>query len=125
MEPIYTVFIALQDIDDDMGHTQFLPSTHTPDVHLLWNSKAVQSDTNRFISMHDVVQSKLKKGDVSIFDSSLLHCGMANKSNKRRVLFYFSVSKQQRWPLPQGKHGPNSIRQEDRYKYQIKDFIQQ
>jgi ectoine hydroxylase-related dioxygenase (phytanoyl-CoA dioxygenase family) len=29
MPPLYTFFIALQDISDDMGHTTFLPRTHT------------------------------------------------------------------------------------------------
>jgi hypothetical protein len=122
MDPIYTVFIAVQDIEDDMGHTQFFPRTHTPDVHLMWNSKGVQANTPAFIGVNPAVQSGLKKGDVSIFDSRALHCGMANKSNKRRTLFYFSVSKQQRWPLPDGLHGSNSIRKEDRYRYQVKDF---
>jgi len=35
----------------------------------------------------------------------LLHCGDANSSSKRRVLFYFTLSKQQNWPLPNGLHG--------------------
>lgn len=123
MEPIYTIFLALQDVQDDMGHTQFFPKTHTKDVHLLWNSKAVQGDTPRFVSVNPVVQSALKKGDAAIFDSRLLHCGMANTSKLRRVIFYFSVSKQKLWPLPDGLHGSNSIRSEDRYRYQIKDFL--
>ena len=123
MDPIYTIFMALQDVEDDMGHTQFFPRTHTPNVHTLWNSKAVQNDTPRFVGVNQGTQSALKKGDVSIFDSRLLHCGMANKSNKRRVLFYFSVSKSQRWPLDGGLHGPNSIRAEDRYRWQVKDFL--
>lgn len=123
MEPIYTVFLALQDVQDDMGHTQFFPKTHTKDVHLIWNSKAVQGDTPRFVSVNPVVQSALKKGDAAIFDSRLLHCGMANSSKLRRVIFYFSVSRQKLWPLPDGLHGSNSIRAEDRYRYQVKDFI--
>ena len=38
MEPLYTCFIALQDVDDDMGHTLFLPQTHTD--HTLWNVRS-------------------------------------------------------------------------------------
>jgi hypothetical protein len=37
MAPLYTFFIALQDVEDNMGHTTFIPRTHTPDAHLLWN----------------------------------------------------------------------------------------
>lgn len=121
MEPLYTIFIALQDVEDAMGHTQFLPMTHTPEAHLLWNVD--QRKKESFIAKQNVVQSALKKGDVSIFDSRLLHCGCANTSNKRRVLAYITVSKQQRWPLPDGLHGSNSIRLEDRWKYQVKDFL--
>ena len=28
MAPLYTFFMALQDVEDDMGHTLFLPATH-------------------------------------------------------------------------------------------------
>ena len=69
------------------------------------------------------MQSNLKKGDVSIFDSRLLHCGMANKSDKRRVLFYFTLSKQHYWPLQGGLHGANSIRSKDRYTTLVKDIL--
>jgi ectoine hydroxylase-related dioxygenase (phytanoyl-CoA dioxygenase family) len=121
MEPLYTIFIALQDIDEDMGHTQFLPQTHTPEAHVLWNVD--QRKKEQFLLKQSVVQSSLKKGDVSIFDSRLLHCGCANTSAKRRVLAYCTVSKQQRWPLPDGLHGSNSVRKEDRWKFQIKDLL--
>ena len=51
-----------------------------------------------------------------------LHCGGANSSQKRRVLFYFTASESQRWPLPNGLHGSNSMRAEDRWKYQLCDL---
>ena len=121
MEPLYTIFIALQDVEDAMGHTQFLPQTHTAAAHLLWNVD--QRKKESFLAKQTVVQSALKKGDVSIFDSRILHCGLANSSRKRRILAYLTVSKQQRWPLPDGLHGSNSVRKEDRYRYQIKDFL--
>ena len=38
MEPMYTVFVALQDVDDAMGHTVFYPRTHTPKAHVMWNA---------------------------------------------------------------------------------------
>lgn len=121
MDPLYTIFIALQDVASDMGHTVFLPSTHTSEAHILWNTD--QSKKEKFLEKQPVVQSALKKGDVSIFDSRVLHCGCANSSKQRRVLAYLTVSRQQRWPLPNGLHGSNSIRAEDRWKYQIKDLL--
>jgi len=122
MEPLYTCFIALQDVEDDMGHTEFLPRTHTPEVHLLWNLPT-QTAKDRLLSTNKVVKSGLKKGDVSIFDSRVLHCGQANTSNKRRVLAYFTISKQHKWPLPNGLHGSNSIRSEDFGKWTLDSIV--
>ena len=121
MEPLYTFFIALQDVEDDMGHTTFLPRTQTPDAHLLWNRDQKQKE--RLIASLPAVQSGLKKGDVVIFDSRALHCGGANDSNKRRVLFYFTLSAQKNWPLPNGLHGSNSIRKEDLLKWNLPDLL--
>lgn len=121
MEPLYSIFIALQDVQDDMGHTQFLLQTHKPEAHLLWNVE--QRKKEKFLLQQNAVQSGMKQGDVTIFDSRILHCGCANTSKQRRVIAYFTFSKQQRWPLPDGLHGSNSILAEDRYKYQIKDFL--
>ena len=120
MEPLYTFFVALQDVEDDMGHTVFLPRTHTPRAHEIWNGPQRQKEM--FISVNDATQSNLDLGDVAIFDSRLLHCGRENSSDKRRVLFYFTVSAQHDWPLPNGKHGSNSIRAEDRGKWTLRDF---
>ena len=127
MEPLYTFFVALQDIDDDMGHTVFYPRTHTPEAHVMWNAAQKKADSPQFLSSYQertkAVQSKLRKGDVSIFDSRLLHCGMANMSEKRRVLFYFTLSKQHHWPLQGGLHGANSIRSADRYSTLVRDIV--
>ena len=123
MEPLYTVFIALQDIDDAMGHTVFYPRTHTPETHLMWNAAQKKAASPAFVKNLKAVQSNLKKGDVSIFDSRLLHCGDSNDSEKRRLLFYFTVSKQDHWPLQGGLHGANSIRSADRYSTKIRDVL--
>ena len=123
MEPLYTFFIALQDVDDDMGHTVFLPKTHSPAAHALWNEGDLRQRQS-FIRSSDAVQSALGKGDASIFDSRLLHCGRENTSLKQRVLFYFTISAQRHWPLPQGHHGSNSIRREDFETYTVRDLVE-
>ncbi len=103
MKPLYTIFVALQDITDDMGHTVFYSRTHTTEAHKMWALAQKKVDSPKYLQTQNAFKSELKKGDVSIFDSRLLHCGMANKSqppHDRRVLFYFTLSKQQLWPLP-------------------------
>mmetsp|Transcript_47854 Transcript_47854/g.95782 ORF Transcript_47854/g.95782 Transcript_47854/m.95782 type:complete len:192 (+) Transcript_47854:94-669(+) len=121
MKPLYTFFIALQDVEDNMGHTTFLPRTQTLDAHNLWNLGQKQKEN--LISSLPAVQSNLKTGDVAIFDSRLLHAGGANSSQKRRVLFYFTVSAQHEWPLPDGLHGSNSIRAQDKGRWCVKDML--
>jgi len=78
MKPLYTVFVALQDITEDMGNTIFYPRTHTEESHKMWNLSQRKADTPTFLSGQPAMRSSLKKGDVSIFDSRLLHAGMAN-----------------------------------------------
>jgi len=120
MEPLYTFFVALQDVEPDMGHTQFIPKTHTEAAHLLWNA-CEKSESNKFklLQGQKVVQSQLKTGDASVFDSRILHCGRENASNKVRILAYFTLSRQHDWPLPNGLHGSNSMREEDRWKFTL------
>ena len=123
MLPLYTIFVALQDVEEGMGHTVYLPRTHTESAHLLWNA-CERSENNKmaFLAKQKAVQSALKIGDCAIFDSRVLHAGRENSSDKRRILFYVTISRQPNWPLPDGLHGSNSIRQEDRWKWKLSAF---
>ena len=124
MPPLYTFFVALQDVEPGMGATQFLPMTHTPAAHELWNAAARSEQLKqRFVACQAAVQSDLRRGDVAAFDSRVLHAGCANETQKRRVLFYVTLSSAQRWPLPGGLHGSNSVRAEDRWKWRVCDLI--
>jgi hypothetical protein len=119
--PCYTVFIALQDIDADMGPTVFLPRSNTAQCHADFNagSNAFQqgkgtvtvSDASGsaggagggaaaaskevgadwFLKSREWSTSPLKKGDVQILDSMTLHAATANVSAKRRSLLYFTL----------------------------------
>jgi ectoine hydroxylase-related dioxygenase (phytanoyl-CoA dioxygenase family) len=95
---VVTSFVALQDVEADMGPTVFIPGSHV-------------AAPNRVAT--------LRTGDASMFDSRLLHCGGGNASSKRRVLFYFSFE-------VNGSENPNSgvssIRDELRGKYTLADL---
>lgn len=124
MAPLYTIFVALQDVEDSMGHTQFLPYTHTADTHLLWNAANKSAQLKeRFISLQPAFQSALTTGDTAVFDSRILHCGCANDSQKTRALFYLTFSRDAEWPLPGGLHGSNSIRAEDLRRWKLPDLL--
>uniref|UniRef100_A0A7S2XTW9 Phytanoyl-CoA dioxygenase n=1 Tax=Attheya septentrionalis TaxID=420275 RepID=A0A7S2XTW9_9STRA len=101
--PLYTCFVALQDIDESMGPTLFLPRTHSREVHDRHN-EAKTKDT--LLADSEYRLGLLKKGDVAIMDSRTLHSGGANISmtpERRRVLLYFTL----RNPLYSGEYPPN------------------
>ena len=131
---VLTAFVALQDIADDMGPTDFLPATHTSTCHEALNSEEgdgraldllldtwpvrcccaapmpphvvvpvpKRSASTRgqqcllllwrsiALATWQVYRGVLGVGDVSLYDSRLLHAGGANISERRRVLFYCS-----------------------------------
>ena len=89
--PLYTCFVALQDVDDDMGPTVFLPGTNTLKCHENLKSPF---EKDEMLSTCEYRRALLKKGDVAIMDSRTFHCGDANWSDppgKRRVLLYFTI----------------------------------
>ena len=86
--PVWTVFCALQDIEETMGPTVMLPGSHTQIAHDHFNSaeqRQSQLDNATF------VRASLQQGDVAVMDGRCLHYGSANTSDKRRVLFYFTI----------------------------------
>jgi ectoine hydroxylase-related dioxygenase (phytanoyl-CoA dioxygenase family) len=103
-EPILlTCFIALQDIDETMGPTVWMPGTHTIDAHNRFfetgrDVSSTQTDTsspkNEILkSSKSIIGAPLPKGSCVIFDPRVLHCAGANvcdDPSKTRALFYMS-----------------------------------
>lgn len=84
-----TAFISLQDVTEDMGPTVFLPRSHTEACHEAYHSENA-TDLEDVLRSHPCVTGIMRCGDAIVFDSRLLHCGSANRSMRRRVLFYLS-----------------------------------
>jgi hypothetical protein len=87
-----TIFISLQDVTVEMGPTVFLPRSHTEACHEAYHSKDAP-DMEEVLRSHPCVTGIMRCGDAVVFDSRLLHCGSANTSSRRRVLFYLSFRK--------------------------------
>jgi len=87
--PLYVIFLALQDVDENMGPTTFLLKTHTKKENAIFND---YSQKDEQLSRADSRIATLKKGDAVLFDARILHCGNANDAEKgsNRVLFNFS-----------------------------------
>jgi ectoine hydroxylase-related dioxygenase (phytanoyl-CoA dioxygenase family) len=88
--PLWTVFVALQDVDIDMGPTIFLPKTHTAHPHECFTGGNERKEI--LLASSEYRRSVLKKGDCAVMDSRTLHFGDKNDSDgKRRVLLYFTI----------------------------------
>jgi hypothetical protein len=111
-EPIMlTCFVALQDVDETMGPTYFLPGTNNLESHRQFfetsaadavaslslsgppSTESLLSSKERLLSTRKVVMGTLRKGSCILFDPRTLHCAGANvcvDTDKTRALFYFS-----------------------------------
>ena len=74
--PLFTVFIALQDITIGMGPTCFIPRSHSKEAHEEYNESVPRRD--EFLRNSRSVVALLGAGDGSLFDSRTMHCGGAN-----------------------------------------------
>ena len=90
---LFTVGVALDDIDADMGALQFLPKSH------IGKDIVNQRDCNDHVMgfcgyFHDDVEFvdwTCKRGDVLVWDATLVHRSGGNRSGKMRGIYYFSV----------------------------------
>jgi len=87
--PLYVIFLALQDVNEDMGPTTFLLKTNSQKENERFFN---HSEKDEQLSTADCRLSTLKKGEAVLFDARVLHCGNANHPEKgsTRVLFNFS-----------------------------------
>ena len=95
-EPVLlTTFVALQDVDQTMGPTTFLPATHNDeDYH---NALATGEPIDRANLLSSVPHriGTMDAGSCTLYDSRLLHGGGPNHSppdREARWLLYFSFS---------------------------------
>jgi len=99
--PLFACFVALQDVDAQMGPTLYLPGTHTAAAHAAFYGQAVGNSAERhglrqapiaeaFLQTARVAYGTLAMGDCALYDQTVLHCGSANRSDRPRRQFYFS-----------------------------------
>ena len=88
---LITIFVALQDVNEDMGPTLLYPRTHTRRFHELYFGKKNSNATAQLAALGSVsaqTSMTLRQGSGFAMNSRLLHCGGANtsKSSRRRLL---------------------------------------
>jgi Phytanoyl-CoA dioxygenase (PhyH) len=89
--PLYVVFLALQDVTDEMGPTSFLLKTNTAKAIDIFDSRDMDAKDEQLVNA-DCRMATLKKGDAVVFDARVLHCGGANdqQNGSTRVMLNFS-----------------------------------
>jgi ectoine hydroxylase-related dioxygenase (phytanoyl-CoA dioxygenase family) len=112
LPPALTCFVALQDIDANMGPTTFLPSSATSLHHQEIEDRQWDfSSKEGLLAESPNMLSTLNSGDCSIYNPMTLHCGGANRSEKRRCIFYFSFKNpkfnEKDWPLAYASLSPD------------------
>jgi ectoine hydroxylase-related dioxygenase (phytanoyl-CoA dioxygenase family) len=100
--------------------TSSLLGSHTKAVHKQFDSRKTKNDV---LTGRSHVLSTLKMGDMSIYDSRVLHCGTANRSDRQRILLYATFKN------PSGPSDDDdfwnvaSIRPEYVGKFYLNDFM--
>lgn len=88
--PLYVIFLALQDVTEEMGPTSFLLKSHTDKAIRIFDSGDMEAKDEQ-LRKADCRLALLKKGDAVLFDAGILHCGSANKSkDSTRAMLNFS-----------------------------------
>ena len=104
---VVSCFVALQHVEAEMGATLFLPRTHADaeaqEAYLRgqpspWGAPRPATPPPDGRGAWDELLQRapcraplLRRGSCALFDSRILHCGSANSSGRRRVVFYFSL----------------------------------
>ena len=109
--PALTCFVALQDISAEMGPTTFIPKSATEEYHQEIQMREYDYSEEGLLAESPNQLNTLGTGDCSIYNPMLLHCGGANRSNQRRVIFYFSFKNpkfdEKDWPLAYASLSPD------------------
>ena len=86
--PLYSIFVALQDVSIDMGPTVFLPGSISSMDQKEWSDSRTESRDD-FLRKKTPYFATLQAGDCIMYDPRVLHCGSANDEvlGSRRLIF--------------------------------------
>ena len=120
---LYTCFVALQDVELNMGPTVWMPGTHISSKHAQFQDESSfgegeDSPKDALCRTQPYVLGLLPKGSCAIFDSRVLHAGTANESDRSRALFYCSFKA----PDVGYPGNPASIRPDLAGRYRLKEL---
>lgn len=86
----FNLFLAPVPTDDAAGQTAFVLGTHRLDACAQVTSDEGAAAGQRGIEQR-LVRPRLRQGDALIFDTRILHFGLPNRSNTRRLVVYANI----------------------------------
>ena len=117
-ETLYSVFIALQDVTQDMGPTLFVLNSHDKQTHdQLPKTKWTEKEFD-VLRTKRAVEALLKKGDAVLYNARAFHQGGENTSGRARCWRHVSKTSRPPEPTRRNKECLWSIR-EDVFRRQI------
>ena len=118
---LITCFVALQDIDVNMGPTRLLPRTHNEKSHMRLRDPQPSAGTRRYrdAAAKLAVDMSCGAGDVYMMDSRLWHRGGGNASQRRRRLLYVTFGV----PYCRPEGSTYSLLEELKGRLKLRDFV--
>jgi len=105
--PLFSLFVALQDVSPQMGPTTFVTRTHDAASHAAFPAGPVTDSARRLLRGAHALDAPMRKGDAALYDSRLLHAGGRNDpdAGARRGLLTLTFM---RGPVPAAPERRNS-----------------
>ena len=76
--PLYSLFVALQDVAPEMGPTTFILRTHDAASHAAFPAGPLVASARALLRDAHAVDAPLRKGDAALYDARVFHAGGCN-----------------------------------------------
>ena len=104
--PMYSLFVALQDVTPEMGPTCFVPGTHSAESHAAFPAGPLGASARALLRASRPFDAPLRKGDAALYDARVFHAGGRNDpdAGARRGLLTLTFMRGPVPPAPQRRN---------------------
>jgi hypothetical protein len=89
----FNVFIALIDVYEGNGTTEFVPGTHEDKRYNTVVADILLNQREKYQNDAGIVRADVKAGTLIFFDIRVLHRGLSNQSNTERPVLYYTFGR--------------------------------
>ena len=108
--PMYSLFVALQDVEAEMGPTCFVLRTHNAASHAAMPAGPVTASARQLLRGAAAVDAPLCRGDAALYDARVFHAGGCNDpdAGARRGLLTLTFMRGPVPPAPERRNAGGS-----------------